>query len=41
MAARLGMRYQKLVGGAGDYDQAFTVDPAAFAQALDALMAAS
>jgi capsular polysaccharide biosynthesis protein len=39
MAARLGMGYQKLIGAAGDYDQAFSVDPAAFARSLDALLA--
>jgi hypothetical protein len=38
IAARMRMRYHKLVGGTGNYDQAFAVDPAAFAGALDALL---
>lgn len=38
VSKRIGLHYDWLVGGPGDYDQAFSVDEAAFAKRVEALI---
>lgn len=38
LAERMGVAHHALIGGPGDYDQAFSLDPARFAEALDGML---